>query len=71
MIDRAEIEFTLKLVERGVRCEAPAAVMEELCRVYLAWLDAPIGVAIDDAHPYPTIDDSCLELGRSYRLVVE
>ena len=49
MIDRAEIEFTMAMAQKGIRCEAPAKVMEELCRVYLAWVDArPIGFI---AHP--------------------
>lgn len=41
MIPHEEIEFTLAMAQKGIRAEAPAKVMEELCRVYLAWLDAP------------------------------
>ena len=41
MIPREEIEFTLAMAEKGVRAEAPAEVMAELCRVYLKYLDAP------------------------------
>ena len=41
MIPRAEIEFTLAMAEKGVRAECPPEVMAELCRVYLAWVDAP------------------------------
>ena len=41
MIAREEIEFTLAMAEKGIRAQAPAEVMAELCRVYLAYLDAP------------------------------
>lgn len=40
MIPREEIEFTLAMAEKGLRTEAPADVMAELCRVYLGYLDA-------------------------------
>lgn len=41
MIPRAEIEFTLAMAQKGLRSETPPEVMAELCRVYLAWVDAP------------------------------
>lgn len=41
MIPRQEIEFTLAMAEKGVRAECPPEVMAKLCRVYLAWVDAP------------------------------
>ena len=43
MIPREEIEFSKALAENGHSCEVPADRMAELCRVYLAWLDAPMG----------------------------
>lgn len=41
MIPRNEILFTLAMAEKGLRSETPPEVMAELCRVYLAWRDAP------------------------------
>lgn len=41
MIPRAELEFTLAMSQKGIRSETPPEVMAELCRVYLAWVDAP------------------------------
>lgn len=43
MIPRAEIEFCLAMAQKGLRSETPPEVMAELCRVYLAWVDAPEG----------------------------
>lgn len=41
MIPRQEVEFTLAMAQKGIRSETPPEVMAELCRVYLAWADAP------------------------------
>lgn len=62
MIPRAEIEFTLKVAEAGARCEAPAKVMEELCRVYLAWLDAPEVTITDCNNPIGALPDDWREV---------
>lgn len=48
MIPRAEIEFTKAMAEKGLRSETPPEVMAELCRVYLAWVDAPEATADGD-----------------------
>ena len=51
MIPRAEIAFTLAMAEKGVRSETPPDVMAELCRVYLAWLEAPEGWVVGQSGP--------------------
>lgn len=81
MIPRQEIEFTLAMAEKGVRAEAPPEVMAELCRVYLAWLEAP-EVEVQSADPpgadylgfieaYGSVPSIAgLEVGKRVRLVV-
>lgn len=56
MIPREEVEFTLKVAEAGARREFPAKVVEELCRVYLAWLDGP-RVQITECNQIPGARD--------------
>lgn len=51
MIPREELEFTLAMAEKGLRSETPPEVMAELCRVYLAWVDAPETVLVECADP--------------------
>lgn len=51
MIPRQEVEFTLAMAEKGLRSETPPEVMAELCRVYLAWVDAPEGSVVGQSGP--------------------
>jgi len=47
-IAREEIVFALAMAQKGVRCEMPPHVAEELCRVWLDWEGAPVHPVYED-----------------------
>jgi hypothetical protein len=80
MIPREEIEFSKQMADKGLACEVPADRMAELCRVYLAVMDAPIGTvatfpagahAVEVGIRMTALEQCIWDDGKCVRLVLE